>query len=713
MSRSRSRSPHYRRFPWEEPDFDPRTVVDQLDGNPQDRGHHPREGPEDFRDPYWEERYPEGPRRSPFRDDFHFRHQRHSDHEEFHRWAESPPRDAIPLEDRRFSQRDEGDSDADRHRTEFRDDFYRFDERREIPPTLLPRLRGSSNTQRVSADHHTRKAWEGRRSEEQDRDHGRPRDFSPGMRSDDQRAEEMLKEGRFPEYPNRGRQREGWDPAFKRPRREMDFVDHPGYREEKDFVDRGYSVHRPRGGFRDRTLGSLPREDSGPFVGEHDHSVERGRNQQQFENFEDRRNDPNFDRQRSPSSAGSSQEHFRKSTSRPRENSRGKHFQNDSRHGNYQEPRRSPNTMRYDQQGGPENYRGRGRELDDQGPRGRAEPNRNQPRYQDRTQGGQRPDHHPIRDDYEKIPNWIDEDKIQQWRQSRSRSLEQNSPRDDLHPKRPPQRNQAWSDRRPDNMTVITKETLTINVDMSRPLSNNSPLCYSTDRLLSMDLVNAGRTRQDFMPLLEHSGMYREKATHTGTFAQEIISLVHFVKEQYFRGDGLTLNKRFSAPQKGGYSQDDSEELTLNQRFSSSRGFSLNMDSIFDDGDDEFLFSKLGSMQGVSNHPKRDPSDLRHDLERRRQEKLEAVKVTIAGSSLSHHSQSSDSEPDLAPPVDHEGYSGRAGDQNRSREGSVERGFRKGAYNRPNMSPQRRKAPLGNEREKHSNPPGNFLFSLG
>jgi len=41
--------------------------------------------------------------------------------------------------------------------------------------------------------------------------------------------------------------------------------------------------------------------------------------------------------------------------------------------------------------------------------------------------------------------------------------------------------------------------------------------------------------------------------------------------EQYFRGDGVTLNERFSAPQKAGVSEEEPEELTLNQRFSSNR----------------------------------------------------------------------------------------------------------------------------------------------
>uniref|UniRef100_A0A8C6PPU0 Uncharacterized protein n=1 Tax=Nothobranchius furzeri TaxID=105023 RepID=A0A8C6PPU0_NOTFU len=147
--------------------------------------------------------------------------------------------------------------------------------------------------------------------------------------------------------------------------------------------------------------------------------------------------------------------------------------------------------------------------------------------------------------------------------------------------------------------------------------------------------------------MLEHSGTYRENASHTGTFAQEIITLVHFVKEQYFKGAGPTLDKRFSAPQKGGYSEDEVEELTLNQRFSSNR---------------------------VTKLPLRGPGDLRHDLERRRQEKLEAVKVTIPGSSSS---------------------------QQRSPKPFPTQGPRRGASVRPNMGPQRWNHRFGPGRQNH------------
>lgn len=59
-----------------------------------------------------------------------------------------------------------------------------------------------------------------------------------------------------------------------------------------------------------------------------------------------------------------------------------------------------------------------------------------------------------------------------------------------------------------------------------------SLLCYSSERQLSLDLVNVGRQRLDFLPMMENSGSARESSARTGTFAQEIIALVHQVRGQ-------------------------------------------------------------------------------------------------------------------------------------------------------------------------------------
>ncbi|CAB1424099.1 unnamed protein product [Pleuronectes platessa] len=232
-------------------------------------------------------------------------------------------------------------------------------------------------------------------------------------------------------------------------------------------------------------------------------------------------------------------------------------------------------------------------------------------------------------------------------------------------------------------MAAVKEETLTIKVDMTRPINQNSLPSYSTERQLSLDLVNVGRQRLDFLPMLEHSGTYQETPMHTGTFAQEIITLVHHVKEQYFRDDGLTLNERFSVPQTSGFSEEEPVELTLDERFSSNRGFSLNMNSLQED--DEPLFSRLESMQGLNQQLVQDPGDLRHDLERRRQERLEGVMVTIPGGGMSQRPLGQVSEPEFIDdmsPLEEDRFSTWPEEQGRRQEGNMVP--RRGASFRPN-----------------------------
>ncbi|XP_054479147.1 BCLAF1 and THRAP3 family member 3 [Anoplopoma fimbria] len=745
MSRPRSRSPRYRRFPWDEPDFDPHKVVAELDMNPSDRSHRSREDPEEHWDYFTEDMQPDAQRRTPpFPDDRQFGHQRHPNQEEFYRRRPSPHHSVTSFdEDRRISpQHDRGGGHGERRRGGFRELFQRYENRERLPQPPPKVMREKlPPTPRSHSDHQQREPGISWRREEQGRGRGRFRDLSPSVRLDDQRGGAGRERGRRPtQGPNRGRRREDShqerSPTFKRQRREMDDATHLGFRDEEDFGGQRYSVNSPRDMFGGDTQGSLPRGDtrhSGPLVVEHDHGITDSREPSRWEQFDGRRDlDPDFERQRSPRPSGSSQERFRTSESRldDREDARGRHFQDNWRDSNYQETRRNPapqerpNPVRYSNRGGPVNHRGRGGPHPPRGQFSRGQgvktgPPRSQPRIQPSSQGyqdlpheeQQRPGYRPFRgDDYEgpieEEPDWAEEDPPQQWEPRRPGSLERPQMRSNLDPKMPRQRERGWSDQKTNNMKAATEETLTIKVDMSRPVNNNSSLCYSSDRQLSLDLVNVGRQRLDFLPMLEHSGTYRESSTHTGTFAQEIITLVHHVKEQYFRDDGVTLTERFSTPQTGGFSDEETEELTLDERFSSNRGFSLNMNSLLDD--DEPLFSRLGPLQ-----PVRGPGDLRHDLERRRQERLEGVKVTISGSSVSQRPLGQISDPGFdysdqeeMSQLEDEGFSSWPEEQSRRRETHM--GPRRGApfaSQRRNTRPVSRIGPMRRPNNRN-NPAG-------
>ncbi|KAM9337758.1 uncharacterized protein ABDE67_019025 [Symphorus nematophorus] len=743
MSRPRSRSPRYRRFPWEEPDFDPYKVIAELDGDRSDRSHRHRDDPEEHLDYFREDMYPEDQRRSPaFSDDRRPVHQRHSDQEEFYHRRPSPHHDVMGYDDRRHSPVRDGGTDGDRRRGGFRENLQSFESRARSPHSS-PRLMRERLQPTPRSHHQQREPGMGWRREEQVRSRGRYRDASPNVRSDEQRGGPGREKGRRnTQGPNRDRQREDShqerNTSFKRQRREMDDDNHLGYRNEEDFGEQRYSMDTPRDRFAGDAQGSLPRGDirhSGPLVIEHDHGITQSRESPRWEQFVDRRDlDPDFDRQRSPRPMSSTHERFRTSDSRldDRSETRPRHFQDNWRDSSYHETRRSatpqdrPTPMRYGNRDGPMNHRGRGvhrpgRGRVRRGHGGRTGPQRNSLRsqkfsqeYQDLPHEEQRQGYRPYREDGYEDPiegeaDWEEVTGIQHWKHDRPGSPDRHPPKVDLDPKMPRQRLQALNNQKNDNVTVVTEETLTIKVDMSRPVNHNSLQCYSSDRQLSLDLVNVGRQRLDFLPMLEHSGTYRETAMHTGTFAQEIITLVHHVKEQYFRNDGITLNERFSAPQKGGYSEDETEELTLDERFSSNRGFSLNMNSLLDD--DEPLFSRLGPLQ-----PVRGPGDLRHDLERRRQEKLEGVKVTISGNSVPQRPLGPVSDPALGysdkdemAPMEDEGFSNWPEEQSRRREGNM--GPRRGAF-RPNSGSQRRNHRFGNRlgpmrrQNNRNNPPG-------
>ncbi|KAJ8278184.1 hypothetical protein GJAV_G00084830 [Gymnothorax javanicus] len=169
-----------------------------------------------------------------------------------------------------------------------------------------------------------------------------------------------------------------------------------------------------------------------------------------------------------------------------------------------------------------------------------------------------------------------------------------------------------------DTSNSPTRETLTIKVDMQRPAAQ--------DRRLSLDIINVGRQRLNFLPALEDDGNFQENTLHSGTFAQEIISLVHQVKEDYFTGEGPTLNERFSSV---GHSQAEDDAQLSNPRVHRRIDMSTS----------DFKIQPLMEVAGFKQTRQRqladNPGDLRHDLERRRQERLEGVKITIPGVTFS------------------------------------------------------------------------------
>ncbi|XP_054621497.1 BCLAF1 and THRAP3 family member 3 [Dunckerocampus dactyliophorus] len=627
MSRPRSSPPQSRRPPWND-----RGSYKGFAGYSKSRSDwSPTLRDEDHR--FREGMIPEGQRRaSPSPQDPIWRHQ---DDDGYYRGRPSPRRDAMDRRVPRSSTQRDGGSDADRQR---REDMH-FSNRGWAPcsPSRFPMDHQAPN----SHSDHSKGAPDWRR-EQWGQGGGRFRGVSPTVRSDEQRGGRREKNA---EGPHRSRPREDlhqeMSPPWKRARREMEPQHHSGFRRE----NKVFGEQRSSPAFEGDHRGGPPHKDahgSGALAFDHDHYNQDSWKPPQQEHLD--HGDHVFNQQRESGPRSSSQEGFRTSNNKPdvREDSRRRSFAENWR-GDY-ESRRSPppqeraNVPRFARRHGPANLRGRcgphsARERFDHNHVRNVGPPKYRPNFHHFSRGyhgNARKDQRVgfIPQEEAQYSNAMEEDEDEEEEQSwtegdghleqiRPASLKQHLARDN------PGKEQNWpfdglEDKKSKNMTVVTEETLTIKVDMSRP-AHASTLCYSADRQLSLDLVNVGRQRLDFLPsMTEPSRSKQDGTVHTGTFAQEIITLVHHVKELYFKGEGITLNKRFSAPQKG-HCEEEGAGMTLDQRFSSNN-FNSNMSAKPQDD----LFP---------HQPMHGPGDLRHDLERRRQQRLDGVTITIPGSS--------------------------------------------------------------------------------
>ncbi|XP_070302743.1 BCLAF1 and THRAP3 family member 3 isoform X4 [Salvelinus sp. IW2-2015] len=787
MSRPRSRSPHYshrgspqrqdaRRFPWDDPDFDPQQVLADLGRLPWEENRNPGESHEDQWVRFMDEIHPDGHRRHmprgslrpkghrrPISPGLHRPDQLLPPEDFHHRRTPPPPHELGYAECRRLSPHDGGGG-----RGRVKEEFQRCEVKLPPSPQRLPRERLPSLVPQhthYSLSHHQRAPSAGWRREERDQSQGRSRDRSPRERVQgggkwERRGEGGDSPGSYRDRKRDHMQRE-WSTISDRNRRETVEPVNPGYGRETEFRERRPSLERPREGYGGR--GPLGR--SGPLGGhdgrgprtlivEHEHGIMNSGEPEPYYNHRgrcpDRNRSHSHDRFSHHNRVGASEERFRKSGSRSntREETRGRpaheergpvHEErrgpiheskrgpvHEDRKGPIHESKKSPNRqgrarpLGFQDRGSPTDPKARNgafcgaREAPARGGKRQVGPSRNQPQPLLQGQQGYQPrdansQHTPLEhqryqprgDDWdmeprEEEPDWAEESDMEpRWEQDRGPGPRGGRPpaRARLGPRKPqlrdlnPNWNQQQNDMAMPRIGTGKEETLTIKVDMKRTMGQNSQLCYSSDRQLSLDLVNVGRQRLDFLPMLEHSGTYRESTMHSGTFAQEIITLVHQVKEHYFRGDSVMLTERFCGAQDGGLPEEEQEEErpTLNRRFNMSMS----------EPDMEPLFSKVGRMQ-KQQQAVSDPGDLRHDLERRRQERLEGVKVTIPGGRLSqrplvagsdHHEEYGSEEEEVQE--EEEGFSsGWPGLPQRGGRWPGE--MRRGGIVRQNMGGQRR-----------------------
>ncbi|XP_063491057.1 BCLAF1 and THRAP3 family member 3 isoform X7 [Symphalangus syndactylus] len=176
-------------------------------------------------------------------------------------------------------------------------------------------------------------------------------------------------------------------------------------------------------------------------------------------------------------------------------------------------------------------------------------------------------------------------------------------------------KSQKLSDVKPSPIN-LRKKSLTVKVDVKKTVDTfRVASSYSTERQMSHDLVAVGRKSENFHPVFEHlDSTQNTENKPTGEFAQEIITIIHQVKANYFPSPGITLHERFSAMQD--IHKADVNEITLNSDPEIHRRIDMSL-------------AELQSKQAVIYESEQtlikiiDPNDLRHDIERRRKERLQ------------------------------------------------------------------------------------------
>ncbi|XP_068000852.1 BCLAF1 and THRAP3 family member 3 [Melanerpes formicivorus] len=161
------------------------------------------------------------------------------------------------------------------------------------------------------------------------------------------------------------------------------------------------------------------------------------------------------------------------------------------------------------------------------------------------------------------------------------------------------------------------RERLTIKVDMKKMVTKyRSASSHTTERQMSHDLVAVGRKKENFHPVFEHMESVTQNVDSDPSreFTQEIITIIHQVKANYFTSSDITLHERFSKiKDKPAANLNDVKicsDPEIHRRIDMSLAELQNKRTVPSE-------SPQNIMRALE-----DPNDLRHDIERRRKERL-------------------------------------------------------------------------------------------
>uniref|UniRef100_A0A8C3IZE8 BCL2 associated transcription factor 1 n=1 Tax=Calidris pygmaea TaxID=425635 RepID=A0A8C3IZE8_9CHAR len=146
---------------------------------------------------------------------------------------------------------------------------------------------------------------------------------------------------------------------------------------------------------------------------------------------------------------------------------------------------------------------------------------------------------------------------------------------------------------------------------------SNRPASLTKDRLLASTLVHSVKKEQEFRSIFDHIKLPQASKSTSESFIQHIVSLVHHVKEQYFKSAGMTLNERFTAYQKA-----TEEQCTRQKSPEIHRRIDISPSTLRKHtrlSGEERVFKEEN--QKGDKKLRCDSADLRHDIDRRRKER--------------------------------------------------------------------------------------------
>lgn len=146
---------------------------------------------------------------------------------------------------------------------------------------------------------------------------------------------------------------------------------------------------------------------------------------------------------------------------------------------------------------------------------------------------------------------------------------------------------------------------------------SNRPASLTKDRLLASTLVHSVKKEQEFRSIFDHIKLPQANKSTSESFIQHIVSLVHHVKEQYFKSPAVTLNERFTSYQKA------TEEHSTRQKSPEiHRRIDISPSALRKHT--RLAGEERGFKEEIQKGDKKlrcDSADLRHDIDRRRKER--------------------------------------------------------------------------------------------